>query len=71
MSDKAEILCQCIEERLRDDPREPINIFKLAISCTLDTFIETAMGLREDIQRNPDNNYVKALKSEYLTDSYV
>lgn len=63
MSDKAEILCQCIDEYLQDDPKEPINIFKLSVSCTLDTFIETAMGLREDIQRKPEIEYVKALKT--------
>ena len=36
MSEKAEILNQIIEEKIKQNPNEPIDIFKLALKCALD-----------------------------------
>lgn len=61
MREKVEILKDCIESKLKTDPKAPINIFDLAIKYTLDTICETAMGINIDTQRKPESAYVKAL----------
>ena len=36
MSEKAEILNEIIEEKIKENPGEPIEFFQLAIRCALD-----------------------------------
>lgn len=62
MSQKAEVMNECIVNSMKKNPDQPINIFDFALKCTLETFCETAMGINEDMQHKTDNAYVKAVQ---------
>ena len=62
MAWKAEIMSDIIKGKFQENPNSPVNIFPLAIKCTLDTFCETSMGIDDDMQRQDDNPYVDAVR---------
>ncbi|XP_043461029.1 cytochrome P450 4C1-like [Leptopilina heterotoma] len=61
MSEKSRVLTEIIDETLRENPNEPIDIFKLIIRCALDIICETAMGVNMNVQRKYDTDYMNAL----------
>lgn len=62
MSQKAEVMNECIANSLKKNPDQPINIFDFALRCTLESICETAMGINEDMQHKTDNAYLKAVQ---------
>ncbi|XP_051155929.1 cytochrome P450 4C1-like [Leptopilina boulardi] len=62
MSEKAEILVQCIENELKRNSEKSIDFFKYSVKCALDIICETSMGANMDVQRNHDIQYIKALE---------
>ncbi|XP_051155970.1 cytochrome P450 4C1-like [Leptopilina boulardi] len=61
MSEKAEILVQCIENDIQKNAGEAIDFYKYSVRCALDIICETSMGTNIDVQRNKDIEYFKAL----------
>lgn len=62
MTQKAEVMNECIANSLKKNPDQPINIFDFAAKCTLETFCETAMGINEDMQHKTHNDYLEAIE---------
>lgn len=61
ISDKADIFNACIKSQVGKHPKGLVNIFPMATKFTLDTVLETVMGVDSDIQRQPETEYVRAL----------
>ncbi|XP_043484955.1 cytochrome P450 4C1-like [Leptopilina heterotoma] len=62
MSEKAEILVQCIENEIMENGGKTIDFHKHSVRCALDIICETSMGANMDVQRNHDIPYIKALE---------
>ncbi|XP_051155980.1 cytochrome P450 4C1-like [Leptopilina boulardi] len=62
MSEKAEILVECIENEIKENAGESIDFYKHSVRCALDIICETSMGANIDVQRNQDIEYIKALE---------
>ncbi|XP_051155943.1 cytochrome P450 4C1-like [Leptopilina boulardi] len=61
MSEKAEILVQCIENEIKMNIGKSIDFYKHSVRCALDIICETSMGANMDVQRNQDIQYIKGL----------
>lgn len=58
---KTEILINCIESKLNENPEAPINMIELSSKYALDAVCETVMGVNINCQEQPISEYVDAL----------
>ncbi|XP_048504921.1 uncharacterized protein LOC105688649 [Athalia rosae] len=63
MSEKAEILKECIKSEYEKDPKKPIDMFVWLTRCALDIICESAMGININAQTDVDSEYSVALHS--------
>lgn len=61
MSEKAEILVECLENELKNNAGESIDFYRHSVRCALDIICETSMGASMDVQRSQDIPYIQAL----------
>ncbi|XP_046600021.1 uncharacterized protein LOC107223264 [Neodiprion lecontei] len=61
MFEKAEILKECIESELKNNPNAPIDVFDFLTRCALDIICEAAMGVNINAQTDQDAEYSTAL----------
>lgn len=59
--EKVSILIDCINDKLKKHPKEPVNIFKLAERYALDTVCKAVMGVDVDSQLKAEVPYIEAL----------
>ncbi|XP_025990773.2 cytochrome P450 4C1 [Solenopsis invicta] len=61
MTEKSEILKNCIQQKLDENPGKPINIYPLIVNATLDIICETAMGINIRAQEG-SSKYIEAVQ---------
>ena len=59
LNDKSKILVKVLAQHL---DKEEFNIFHPLSGCTLETLLSTSIGLKKDIQNNPNNWYLHCVK---------